>query len=159
MKFALDSLQLISQYQVHKEGSVVIFPSWVIIDTYTVKDKRCNVCHRFFIVLSNGHHIVRALLSISKNRDGSLLQFGDIITINQCTIVVTKETYIIMIGDFYVKNSRANEPNGFPHWFTIMLIMLKIQSHSNPTIKNGSPSVLINHNSYPLKTGTEHYYR
>ena len=70
MKFALDSLQLISQYQVHKAGSVVIFPSWVIVDTYTVKDKRCNVRRRFFIVLSDGHHVVRALLSISKNRDG-----------------------------------------------------------------------------------------
>ena len=73
----------------------------------------------FFIVLSDGHHIVRALLSISNNRDGPLLQFGDIITINQYTTVVTKETYIIMIGDFYLNNSRANEPNGFPTWFTI----------------------------------------
>ena len=24
-----------------------------------------------------------------------------------------------MIGNFYVKNSRVNEPNGFPNWFTI----------------------------------------
>ena len=119
MKFALDSLQLISQYQVHKAGSVVICPSWVIVDTYTVNDKRCNVRRRFFIVLSDGHHIVRALLSISKNRDGPLLRFGDIITINQYTTVVTKETYMIMIGDFYVKNSKAHEPNGFPNWFTI----------------------------------------
>ena len=36
----------------------------------------------------------------------------------------------------------------------LMLIMLKIQSHSNPTIKYGSPSVLINQNSYPLEQNT-----
>ena len=114
MKFTLDSLQLFSQYQIHKEGSLVSSPSWVIIDTYMVKDKRCNVHNRFFIILRDGYHIVRALLSISKNCDKPLLQFGDIITINQYTTVVTKKTYITMIGDFYIKHSKANEFNGFP---------------------------------------------
>ena len=92
MKFVLDSLQLITQYQVQKEGFVVNFHSYVIVDTYAVKYKQCNVRNVFFIILSDGHHIVRALLNISKNCDGSLLQFGDIITINQYTTVVTKET-------------------------------------------------------------------
>ena len=82
MKFVLDTLQLILQYQVHEEGSVVNHPSYVIVDTYAVRDKQCNVHNRFFIILSDGHHIVRVLLNISKNYDGALLQFGDIIMIN-----------------------------------------------------------------------------
>ena len=124
MKFVLNTLQLIAEYQIHEGGVVVNHPSYVVVDTYTVRDKQCNVCNHFFIILSDGHHIVRALLNVSKNCDGSLLQFGDIITINQYTTVVTKETYIIMIGDFYVKNSRADEPNGFPKWFTIKVSYL-----------------------------------
>ena len=90
MKFALNTLQLISQYQVHEEGSVVNHPSYVIIDTYAVRDKPYNVHNRFFIILSDGHHIVSALLNISQNCDGALLQFDDIIMINQYTTVVTK---------------------------------------------------------------------
>ena len=30
-----------------------------------------------------------------------------------------------MIGDFYVKHSRVNEPNGFPKWFTINADLVK----------------------------------
>ena len=48
MEFVLDSLQVISHYQVHEEGSVVNHPSYVIMETYAVRDKRCNVDNRFF---------------------------------------------------------------------------------------------------------------
>ena len=105
----------------------------------------------FFIILSDGHNIVKALLNISKNCDGALLQFGDIITINQYTTVVLKEQYIIMIGDFYVKYSMVNEPNGFHNGSQSMLILLKIQSQSNPTIKYGSLFVFKSQNTCPLK--------
>ena len=89
----------------------------------------------FFIILSDGHHIVKALLNISKNSDGALLQFGDIITINQYTTVVSQEQYIIMIGDFYVKHSRVNEPNGFPHWFTVNADLVKDSKSIQPNDK------------------------
>ena len=135
MKFVLDTLQLISQYQVHEEGSVVNHPSYVIVDTYAVRDKRCNVQNRFFFILSDGHHIIKAILNISKNCDGALLQFGDIITINQYTTVVTKEQYIIMIGDFYVKHSRVNEPDGFPQWFTINVDLVRDSKSIKPNDK------------------------
>ena len=82
MKFVLDTLQLIGQYQIHEEGLVVNHPSYVVVDTYTVRDKGCNVRNRFIIILSDGRNIVKALLNISKNREGALLRFGDIITIN-----------------------------------------------------------------------------
>ena len=135
MEFVLDSLQVISHYQVHEEGSVVNHPSYVIMETYAVRDKRCNVDNRFFFILSDGHHIVRAILNISKNCDGGLLQIGDIITINQYTTVVTKEQYIIMIDDFYVKHSRVNEPNGFPLWFTINTDLVKDSKSIKPNDK------------------------
>ena len=151
MKFVLDTLQLILQYQVHEEGSVVNHPSYVIVDTYAVRDKRCNVHNRFFYHSEQWTSYYKSILNISKNCDGALLQFGDIITINQYTTVVTKEQYIIVIGDFYVKHSRVNEPKGFPNGSPSMLILLKIQSHSNPTIKYGSPSVLKSQNTCPLK--------
>ena len=78
-----------------------------------------------FIILSDGHHIVKTLLNISKNCDRALLQFGDIITINQHTTVVLKAQYIILIGDFYVKYSKVNEPDGFPQWFTLNADLVK----------------------------------
>lgn len=82
-------------------------------------DKRFNVRDRFFIILSDEHHIVRALLIISKNGDELLLQLGDIIMINQYTTVAAKDTRIVIIHDFYVKHSRADKPNGYPERFTI----------------------------------------
>ena len=106
-----------------------------------------------FFILSDGHHIVRAIFNISKNCDGGLLQFGDIITINQYTTVVTKEQYIIMIDDFYVKHSRVNEITVFPNGSQSIQILLKIHSQSNPTIKYGSPSVLKSQNICPLSIG------
>ena len=135
MKFVLDTLQLIAQYQIHKGGLVVNHPPYVVVDTYTVRDKRCNVRNRFFIILSDGRNIVKALLNISKNREGALLRFGDIITINQYTTVVSQEQYIIMIGDFYVKHSRVNEPNGFPHWFTVNADLVKDSKSIQPNDK------------------------
>ena len=73
MKFASDTLQLIAQYQIYEGGVVVNHPSFVVVDTYTVRDKRCNVRNRFFIILSDGRNIVKALLTITKNREGALL--------------------------------------------------------------------------------------
>ena len=135
MEFVLDTLQLIAQYQIHEGGVVVNHPSYVVVDTYTVRDKRCNVCNHFFIILSDGRNIVKALLTISKNREGALLRFGDIITINQYSTVVSKEQYIIMIGDFYVKHSRVREPDGFPDWFTINANLVKDSKSIQPNDK------------------------
>ena len=135
MKFASDTLQLIAQYQIYEEGVVVNHPSFVVVDTYTVRDKRCNVRNRFFIILSDGRNIVKALLTITKNREGALLRFGDIITINQYSTVVSKEQYIIMIGDFYVKHSRVHEPDGFPDWFTINANLVKDSKSIQPNDK------------------------
>ena len=152
MKFVLDTLQLIAQYQIHEEGVVVNHPSYVVVDTYTVRDKRCNVRNRFFIILSDGRNIVKALLNISKNREVALLIFGDIITINQYTTVVTKEQYLIMIDDFYVKHSRVNEPNGFPLWFTINTDLVKDSKSIKPndkvwfTIRTHKPEFIFTEN-------------
>ena len=123
------------QYQIHEEGLVVNHPSYVIVDTYAVRDKRYNVCNRFFVILSDRHHIDKELLNISKNCDGALLQFGGIITINQYTTVVSKEQYIIMIGDFYIKYSWVNEPNGSPQWFTINADLVKNSKSIKPNNK------------------------
>ena len=49
MKFVLDTLQLIAQFQIHEGGVVVNRPSFVVVDTYTVRDKRCNVRNRFLL--------------------------------------------------------------------------------------------------------------
>ena len=106
-------------------GYIVYKPTWLIVGTYNVPDKRCNVRDRCFVILSDGHYIVRALLTISINGDRSLLQLGDIIKINQYQIVVAKDTYIVMIGDFYVKHLSADKPNGYPEWFTINIDNVK----------------------------------
>ena len=125
MVFDLDSLQLITHQMDGTVGFIVHEPTYLVVDTYYVPDKRCNVLDRCFIILSDGHHIVRALLTIAKNGAGSVLQLGDIIKINQYNTVLAKDTYIVMISDFYVKHSNSNKPNGFPQWFTINIDQVK----------------------------------
>ena len=100
-------------------------PTLLVVNTYTVRDNWCNVRDRYFIILSNGHQIVRALLKVSINGNGSLLQLGDIMKINQYNMVIAEGTYIVMISDFYVKQSSADKPNGFLEWFSIVVDSVK----------------------------------
>ena len=81
MDFKLDSLQLITHCQDRTLGSVVCQPTWLIVDRYSVPDDCCSIACRYFIILSNGHYIARALLTLSMNGARLLLQLGDIITI------------------------------------------------------------------------------
>ena len=96
-------------------------PTLLVVDTYIVCDNRCNVRDRCFIILSDGHQIVQVLLKVSINGNGSLLQLGDIIKINQYNMVIAEGTYIVMVSDFYVKQSSADNSNGFPEWFSIVI--------------------------------------
>ena len=91
----------------------------------TVRDNRCNIRKRRFIILSNGHYIVQALLNILINGNRSVLQFGDVIKIHHYHMVVAVDTCILMISDFYVKHSNADQPNEFPDWFTINIDNVK----------------------------------
>ena len=34
-------------------------------------------------------------------------------------MVITKDTYIVMTSEYYVKHMNADKPNGFPEWFLI----------------------------------------
>ena len=112
----LDSLDMITQ---PRATIMLNAPTLLVVNTYTVQDSRCNVRRQHFVILSDGHYIVRALLNVSINGNGSVLQFGDIITINHYNMVVAIDTCIMMINDFYVKHSNINQPNGFPEWFSI----------------------------------------
>ena len=81
----LDSLKLITQPTGKTNSNE---PTLLIVNTYTVRDNRCNVLDRCFIILSDGHQIVRALLKVYINGNGSFLQLGDIIKINQYNMVI-----------------------------------------------------------------------
>ena len=116
MDFMLDSLQMLTQ---PTATSTLIEPSLLVVNTYTVCDSRCNVCKRRFIILLDGHILVRALLNILINGNGSVSQFSDIIKIYHYHMVVAIDTCILMINDFYVQHSKAEQPNGFPNWFSI----------------------------------------
>ena len=112
----LDSLDMITQ---PRATIMLNAPTLLVVNTYTVRDSRCNVRRRHFVILSDGHYIVRALLNVAINGNGSVLQFGDIITINHYNMVVAIDTCIMMINDFHVKHSNIDQPNGFPEWFSI----------------------------------------
>ena len=122
MDVVLDSLQILAQPMA---TTTLNEPTLLVVNTYTVRDNWCNVRKRRFIILSDGHYIVRALLNVSINGNGSVLQFGDIITINHYNMVVAIDTCIMMINDFYVKHSNINQPNGFPEWFSINIDNIK----------------------------------
>lgn len=100
-------------------------PTLLIVDTYTFRDNGCNLRDRCFIILSDCHQVVRVLLKVSINGNGSLLQLGDIIKINQYNMVIAEGTYIVMISDFYVKQSSDDKLNGFPKWFSIVVDSVK----------------------------------
>ena len=93
----LDSLHMITQ---PRATIMLNEPTLLVVNTYTVRDNRCNVRKRRFVILSDGHYIVRALLNVSVNGNGSVLQFGDIITINHYNMVVAIDTCIMMINDY-----------------------------------------------------------
>ena len=116
MDCLLDSLHILTQPRatIMSAGTTLL-----VVNTYTVRDSRCNIRKRRFVILSDGHYLVRALLNVSINGNGSVLQFGDIITINHYNMIVAKDTCVLMIHDFYIKHSNINQPNGFPEWFSI----------------------------------------
>ena len=122
MEFVLDSLQKLT---LPTRTSTLIESTLLVVNTYSVCDSRCNVRKRRFVVLTDGHFLVRALLNVSINGNGSMSQFGDIIKINHYNMVVTIDTCILMIHDFYVKHSNADQPNGFPDWFSINIDNVK----------------------------------
>ena len=100
-------------------------PTLLVVSTYTVHDNQYNIRKQCFIILSNGHYMVQALLNVLINGNGSVLQFGNIIKINHYNMVLAVDTCILMIHDFYVKHSNADQPNGFPDWFSINIDNVK----------------------------------
>ena len=97
MDVVLDSLKMLVQ---PIATTTLNEPTLLVVNTYTVRDNRCNVRKQRFIILSDGHYIVRALLNVSINGNRSVLQFGDIIKINHYNMVVATDTCILMINDF-----------------------------------------------------------
>ena len=122
MEFVLDSLQTLT---LPTRTSTLIEPTLLVVNTYTVLDSRCNVRKRRFVVLTDGHFLVRALLNVSINGNGSVLHFGDIIKILDYHMVVAIDTCILMIHDFYVQHSKADQPTGLPNWFSIDIDNIK----------------------------------
>ena len=125
LNLKLDSLSLIANRHDPTKESVVRQPTWLVVDAYTVPDGRCNIPHRYMFILSDGHHIVRALLTLSTNGNGLTIKSGDIIKIIKYETIVVKDTYIVMIDDFYVCHSSAGKPDGYPEWFTINIDNVK----------------------------------
>ena len=125
MDFKLDSLKLITHRKDRTLESVVCQPTWLVVDAYSLPDDRCNIPHRYMFILSDGHHIVRALLTLSANGNGLTIKSGDIIKIIKYETIVVKDTYIVMVGDFYVCHSSAGKPDGYPEWFTINIENVK----------------------------------
>ena len=121
----LDSLWLITNRHDQTNECVVRQPTWLVVDVYSVPDDCCNISHRYMFILSDGHHIIRAPLTLSTNGNGSIIKSGDIIKIIKYETVVVKDTYIVMIGDFYVCHLSAGKPNGYPEWFTININNVK----------------------------------
>ena len=119
MDLKLDSLRLIAHNHDQSNVSGVCQPTWLVVDAYSVPDDRCKISDRYIFILSDGHHIVRALLTLSTNGNGSIIKSGDIIKIIKFQTAVVKDTYLVMIGDFYVIQSSAGKPDGYPDWFTI----------------------------------------
>ena len=70
------------------------------------------------------------------NGNRFLLQLGDIIKDNQYNMVFARNTFIVMISDFYVKHSNADNPNRFPDWFSINIANVKDSKsvHSNDKV-------------------------
>ena len=122
MEFVLDSLQKLT---LPTRTSPLIGPILLVVNTYSVLDSRCNVRKRRFVVLTDGHFLVRALLNVSINGNGSVLQFGDIIKILDYHMVAAIDTCILMIHDFYVQHSKADQPTGLPNWFSIDIDNIK----------------------------------
>ena len=81
MDLKLDSLRLIAHNHDQTNVSVVCQPTWLVVDAYSVPDDRCKISDRYIFILSDGHHIVRALLTLSTNGNGSIIKSGDIIKI------------------------------------------------------------------------------
>ena len=119
--------------------STLIEPTLLVVNTYTVRDSRCNVRKQRFVILTDGHFLVRALLNVSINGNGSVLQFGNIIKILDYHIIVAIDTCILMIHDFYVQHSKADQPTGLPNWFSIDIDNIKDSTLVDLKDKFGNP--------------------
>ena len=98
MDFKLDSLKLITHRKDRTLESVVCQPTWLVVDAYTVPDGRCNIPHRYMFILSDGHHIVRALLTLSTNGNGLTIKSGDIIKIINLPLKSICESVSVEMG-------------------------------------------------------------
>ena len=64
MEFVLDSLQMLT---LPTATSTLIEPTLLVVNTYTVCVSQCNVRKRRFLILTDGHFLVQALLNVSIN--------------------------------------------------------------------------------------------
>ena len=136
MNFVLDSLQMLAQPMA---TTTLNEPTLLVVNTYTVCDNRYNVCKQHFIILSDWYYIVRALLNVLINGNESVLQFGNIIKINHYNMVVATDTCILMINNFYIKYSNADQLMVSQIGSQLILITSKIQSQFTQRIKYGLP--------------------